>query len=188
MMTRVRPTKWLRQVGALGILGVLAFALAACGDSTSATATPIAAPSGGATTSTTPAAAAANLDCPGILKALTDVNNQALLMIQLKDDAQYAVFTGPNATVKIDPVALRADADKLATLPPPIAGAVMGPAQYADDLRKAADLLDAGIKSGKPFSDNSGTGQKLLDLANNIYAADLLNFRIASTTANCGTP
>ena len=192
MIARVRPTYWLRHMMGLGALVALALSLAACGDSAASTATPIAASNGStpgsATGATTPAAATnSNLDCAGILKALTDLNNQALLMLQLNSDAQYAVFTGANATVKVDPVALRADADALAALPPSIAGAVTGPSQYAEDLRKAADLLDANIKSGKPFADGSGNGQKLVDLAKDIYATDLLNFRLASTAANCGT-
>jgi hypothetical protein len=79
----------------------------------------------------------------------------------IASDSGYASNT-PDSPGYINIPKVRTDLDVLATLPTGAFGPV-GPA--IAQIRQLVDLVDANIKSGgKPFSDGSGDGQKVLDL------------------------
>jgi hypothetical protein len=79
----------------------------------------------------------------------------------IASDSGYASNT-PDSPTYINIPKLRADLEVLGTLPNGTLGPI-GPA--IAQIRQLVDQVDANIKSGgKPFSDGSGDGQKVLDL------------------------
>ncbi len=82
-------------------------------------------------------------------------------MLGLANDGAYAANT-PDSLTYINIPKLRTDLDVIGTLPDgelgPIAPAIV-------QIRQLVDQVDANFKSGgKPFSDGSGNGQKVIDL------------------------
>ena len=85
--------------------------------------------------------------------------------VDTKLKEELSVTPGPGQPVAfVDTIPLRADMDILATLPDTTDDAGDKPSQMVAQVREVLDLIGSRIESGKPFSDGSGNGQKMLDL------------------------
>ena len=87
------------------------------------------------------------------------------ILINLRDDAFYTALKDNTSPVRIlDTGELRAELDVLSQLPDPTKAGADKPSVIVRQFRQALDLVDSNIKSGKPFTDGSGNGQRAMDL------------------------
>jgi hypothetical protein len=135
-------------------IGAAATAAAAIGSQAAGLPTPSA---GGATAAPVVQSSA---KCQTLGAAFIDLQSEYPLLAMGSDDA-YAHNT-PDSPTYINTAKLLADLDVLATLPDGELGAT---APAIAQIRALINQVDANIKSGgKPFSDGSGDGQKVLDM------------------------
>ena len=108
--------------------------------------------------------AQSNVDCAAADQAYQHFAFNTQLIFQLRDDRVYEALSDPTSMFYLDTRALRADLTVLSTLPDVVSGQGDKPSTMISSLRQVLDLIDSNTKSGKPFSDGSGNGQKVLDL------------------------
>jgi hypothetical protein len=113
----------------------------------------------GATSPGTTAGVQSTARCQTIGNAFLDFEGQ-YPFLGLASDGDYTTNT-PDSPRYVNIPKLRTDLDVLGTLP----NGTLGPLSPAvAQFRQLVDLVDSNIKSGgKPFSDGSGNGQKVLD-------------------------
>jgi hypothetical protein len=155
----------------------IALMVSACGGAALPKAT-LSAPSRSAATSAPIAAVtspannpASQVDCAAIDKAYFDFAFTSQTLMLLKSDDMYATLkdslatqAGPGSFLLANPADLRADLAVLATLPDTTNENGDKPSTMVAQVRQVLDLVDSNVQSGKPFSDGSGNGQKMLDL------------------------
>ncbi len=109
---------------------------------------------------TAAAGAQSTARCQTIGDAYLDFENETPFLAALGSDGAYAANT-PDSPTYINIPKVRADLDTLGTLP----NGTLGPLSPAiAQVRQLVDQVDANFKSGgKPFTDGSGNGQKVLD-------------------------
>jgi hypothetical protein len=114
----------------------------------------------GATPAPQGAGAVSSAQCQKIGDAFLDFEGEYPYLGIASDEA-YGANT-PDSPTYIDIPKVRSDLDILATLP----GGTVGPLAAAlGQFRELVDLVDSNFKSGgKPFSDGSDNGQKVMDL------------------------
>jgi Domain of unknown function (DUF4352) len=99
--------------------------------------------------------------CQTIGNAFIDFEGEYPFLAALTSDGAYASNT-PDSMAYVNIPKLQGDLDVLATLPNGPVGPI---APAIDQFRALVNQIDSNIKSGgKPFSDGSGDGQKVLDL------------------------
>ena len=184
-MTRISKHLAVGRIpGALTILLIVAVLATACGGGAPASVPATAAPgvAVAAATATLPAASGnqgapapkasavpvkniqSSVDCAAADEAYQHFAFSTQLIIQLRDDRTYEALLDPTSMFYLDTTALRADLTVLATLPDITGGQGDKPSAIIATVRQVLDLIDSNAKSGKPFSDGSGNGQKVLDL------------------------
>ena len=114
-------------------------------------------------------AAGGDVDCAAVIEALSTVNFQMQLLLSMNSDEQWANLSSPDSPVKLEPDKFRAAVETLSTLPDPVDGTFKKPSEVIPRFREMADLLDAATQSGKPFSDGSGTGPKIVALVQPLF-------------------
>jgi hypothetical protein len=140
-------------IGNLGsAVGAAATAAAAIGTSSGSQVDATPAPQAGG--------AVSSAQCQKIGDAFLDFEGE-YPFLGIASDAGYSANT-PDSPTYIDIPKVRSDLDILATLP----GGTVGPLGGAlAQFRELVDLVDSNFKSGgKPFSDGSDNGQKVMDL------------------------
>jgi hypothetical protein len=105
-----------------------------------------------------------SVDCAAADEAYQHFAFNTQLIFQLRDDRTYEALLDPTSMFYLDTKALRADLTVLSTLPDITGGQGDKPSAIISSVRQVLDLIDSNAKSGKPFSDGSGNGQKVLDL------------------------
>jgi hypothetical protein len=169
--------------GALTMLMIVALSATACGGGAPASAPAATAPgvAVAAASATVPSApvnqgapapkasavpvknSPSGVDCAAADEAYQHFAFTTQLIIQLRDDRTYEALD-PTSMFYLDTTALRADLTVLATLPDITGSQGDKPSAIISSVRQVLDLIDSNRKSGKPFSDGSGNGQKVLDL------------------------
>src|SRR5579859_517577 len=165
--TRSNPDRRPAALALLLIASLTVMACAGIGNVSSAVgaastaAAAIASQSGGAVTPVgSTGGAQSTARCQTIGDAFIDFEGQYPLMAALTTDGAYSANT-PDRIGYVNIPKLRGDLDVLATLPNGTLGPI-GPA--IAQFRALVDQIDSNVKSGgKPFSDGSGDGQKVLD-------------------------
>jgi hypothetical protein len=159
-----------RRPVALALSLAVALMLMACagiGSVTSAVgsaATSVAAVASQSASVATPAAVTGNTQssarCQTIGNAFIDFEGEYPFLAALTTDGAYAANT-PDSMAYVNIPKLQGDLDVLGTLPNGPVGPI---APAIDQFRALVNQIDSNIKSGgKPFSDGSGDGQKVLD-------------------------
>lgn len=153
-----------------------AVAGAATSSAVNTTAAPAATAPGAAASATKPAPAAgktaiaasnpaANSSCAAADDAYLQFAFSSQLIIQLRSDEAYAgLVGGKGGLFNLDTAALRANLDVFAKLPDAVSESGDKTSTVIATTRQVLDLIDSNAKSGKPFTDGSGNGQKVLDL------------------------
>jgi hypothetical protein len=129
------------------------------------------------------------IDCEAILDAQTDLGLHINFFLRLDSDEAYARLTDPEVAraFRMDPVRLRHDLDVLSALPdcPTNEAIVLPLSQSLPELREMADVLEANLASGRPFSDGSGGGEKLLGMAQQAAIVSIVTVEDAIEQAGC---
>lgn len=135
------------------------------------------------------ASAIAGIDCQAILDAQTDLGLHINFLLRLDSDEAYTRLTDPEIAraFRMDPDRLRRDLDVLSTLPDCASedSICLPLSQSLPELREMADLLEANLASGRPFSDGSGGGEKLLAMAQSAAVVCLVTIEDAVEQAGC---
>jgi hypothetical protein len=116
-------------------------------------------PSGSVTP--TGSAGRTQLPCADLNNAWDSVRQTLDLIVGMQSDDAWAAALAPGSPVKLDPDAFAASIDRLAGL--------AGQSDTIKVLRSVVPLYRAAVKSGHPFAETSGLGQKL------VVAADDAN-------------
>jgi len=143
-------------------VGAASTAAVAISSQASGAATPAAVtPAPGATTAAAAGGAQSTARCQTIGAAYMDFQVETPWLAALASDGAYSANT-PDSPTYINIPKVRADLDVMGTLP----NGSLGPISPAiAQIRALVDQVDANFKSGgKPFSDGSGNGQKVIDL------------------------
>ena len=159
-----------RQSAGLALLGLTLIMVMACGSlgnvtsviSGVGTAASAGATAGsGATTAAHNGASLSTAKCQTIGDAYIDFSGEYVWLGLLGRDGAYAANT-PDSPTFVNIPKLRTDMDTLSTLPDGTVGAT---GAAITQFRQLIDQVDANFKSGgKPFSNGSGDGQKVMDL------------------------
>ena len=117
-----------------------------------ATAVPVKNPAGGS-------------DCAAADEAYQEFAVSSQLILSLRSDQAYAGLINNNpGGFNLDTTSLRANLAVIAKLPDAVSESGDKTSAIIATTRQVLDLIDRNAKSGKPFSDGSGNGQKVLDL------------------------
>jgi hypothetical protein len=108
--------------------------------------------------------AQSGVDCALADEAYQEFAFNSQLIISLRSDDAYAGLVTRTGMFSLDTNALRANLAVLAKLPDAVSDTGDKTSQMIVNVRQVLDLIDSNAKSGKPFSDGSGNGQKVLDL------------------------
>jgi hypothetical protein len=92
------------------------------------------------------------------------------LLANLESNEAWSAGLAPDSPVELDPDALEGWIDRLASLP--------GQSDTIQVMRRVIPLFRAAVRSGKPFSESSGLGPRLLDAARD--AASLAGVEITT--------
>jgi hypothetical protein len=113
-----------------------------------------------------PPALSAN-QCRRIQAAREDLGRQMLVIIQLDNDEDYALATSPDTMplFQLDVARFREDLDAIAELPDVDAAGFPPISQVVPRFREIADLLEANLRAGRPFSGADQGGQRLKEAA-----------------------
>ena len=127
--------------------------------------------------------------CQQWTDALRGFSEKMILASQfLKTDDAYAQQSDPtlNEAFRIDVALLRSQIEVISTIPDPSETSSLGkPSEVIPKLKEMADLLEANLKSGKPFSDGAGHGEKLIELLNEINLSGRIALSMALEQAGC---
>jgi Domain of unknown function (DUF4352) len=148
-------------VMAVALMGMACAGLSGITPTLSAAATAVAVGNNAPTPQTVPQAGSlSSAQCQVVGAAYIDFEGEYPFLGIASDDG-YASNT-PDSLTYINIPKLNADLDALSTLPD---GSFGTTAAAVGQIRQLVDQVDSNIKSGgKPFSDGSGNGQKVLDL------------------------
>jgi len=106
----------------------------------------------------------------------------------LTTDAGYADQLGGDlpADFRIDVAELRRHLGVLSNIPDPTrATGFKKPSEVLGLFTQAFDLLDTNLRSGHPFSDGSGNGERLLRLLDELHMTGRTALSIACQEAGC---
>jgi len=135
------------------------------------------------------AATEGGIDCQALADAQLDLGLHVNFMLRLDTDLAYKRLTDPEiaSAFKLDPARLRRDLEVLSVLPDDDSpDAICQPwSQALPELRELADVLEANLASGKPFSDGSGGGEKLLAMAKSASVVYSVTVDDAMRRAGC---
>lgn len=118
--------------------------------------------------------------CGDITDAWTFTKEQLDLLSVLTDDATWAAAHEPGSGLTLDPEALDRAIDTLATLP--------GQAETVQLMRSSVPLYRAAVKSSAPFTEASGVGPRLVELAHSADAIASVEIPNAIEVAGCARP
>lgn len=118
--------------------------------------------------------------CGDITDAWTFTKEQLDLLSVLTDDATWAAAHEPGSGLTLDPEALDRAIDTLATLP--------GQAETVQLMRSSVPLYRAAVKSSAPFTEASGVGPRLMELAHSADAIASVEIPNAIEVAGCDRP
>lgn len=132
---------------------------------------------------------AANADCAAADQAYQGFAFGSQLIISLRSDDAYSGLVNNsdnNGMFNLDTAALRADLAVLAKLPDAVGEAGDKTSTIIATTRQVLDLIDSNAKSGKPFTDGSGNGQKVLDIWMPLAVTQRANLAlVAAFSAAC---
>ena len=135
------------------------------------------------------AVAATPAQCEQWTAALRGFSEKMILASQfLTTDEAYARQSDASFSeaFKFDVNLIRRQIEVIATIPDPSDASSMGmPSEVIPQLRKMADLLEANLQSGKPFSDGSGHGEQLIQMLSEINLGGRIALSMALEKAGC---
>lgn len=185
MADSLRGARFARRIPALAIVTIVTLAAGCSGEGP----VPSVPPTSTAQAAEPASRPAANVDCDALHAAHTGLSLQLQTMLFLNSDEAYANQQGPDilGLTKLDVARFRRDLELLATLPEPGGdNPFFKPlSTVIPQFRELADLLEVNLRSGRPFGDGSGNGEKLQKLAERLSIDGRVAISRAYEAAGC---